>query len=145
MPRGAPVPGSPLPARIGRFAVEGVVGAGAFGQVYRAFDPILKRTVAVKVARPEQMHDPGRVERFEREARTAANLQHPNIVPVFDSGRDGPHLYIASLFVDGKSLDVALEERPRGERMEGARRGRWCASWRRHWRTRTRAGWFIGT
>src|SRR5947209_2468856 len=87
------------PEHIGRFHIEGFVGAGAFGQDYRAYDPSLKRGVALKVARPEQLHSQDRIERFLREARAAAHLLHPHIVPVFDSGQDGPYLYIASAFI----------------------------------------------
>src|SRR5262249_2447486 len=63
-----------------------------------------------KVARPEQVAGPRRVERFQREARAAATLQHPHIVPVFDSGQDGPHHYIASSFIAGRSLAEVLDD-----------------------------------
>src|SRR5262249_32981661 len=89
-PPGTPVlpPPEPGPAsvRIGRFEVRGFLGEGMFGRVYRAHDPVLKREVALKVLKPEQVSTPRRVERFQREARAAANLQHPHIVAVFDSG-----------------------------------------------------------
>src|SRR5262249_11887617 len=65
--------------RIGRFEIRRFLGEGAFGRVYQAFDPSLKRTVALKVAKPELMASESRVERFEREARAAAQLQHPHI------------------------------------------------------------------
>jgi tRNA A-37 threonylcarbamoyl transferase component Bud32 len=106
------VPALPsFPARIGRFEVRSFVGEGAFGRVYRAHDPVLKREVALKVLKPEQVSTPKRVERFQREARAAANLQHPNIVAVHDSGQDGPHHYIASAFVAGCSLASVPDER----------------------------------
>jgi tetratricopeptide (TPR) repeat protein/tRNA A-37 threonylcarbamoyl transferase component Bud32 len=92
-----------------------IVGEGAFGRVYEAFDPVLRRVVALKVARPEQLHSAARVERFLREARSAANLLHPNIVAVFDSGSDGPFHFIASAFVPGPSLAEALAELPPGQ------------------------------
>jgi hypothetical protein len=66
--------------------------------------------VALKVAKPEQMSSPERIERFRREARAAATLTHPHIVGVFDSGQDGPQHYIASAFVLGRSLEKVLEE-----------------------------------
>jgi serine/threonine protein kinase len=56
-------------------------GGGAFGRVYEAFDPVLRRAVALKVAKPEQMSSPERVERFQREARAAATLTHPQVEP----------------------------------------------------------------
>jgi formylglycine-generating enzyme required for sulfatase activity/tRNA A-37 threonylcarbamoyl transferase component Bud32 len=108
---------TPLPARIGRFELRRLVGSGAFGRVYEAYDSSLQRTVALKVARPSQLADEALVERFHREARAAANLMHPNIVAVFDSGRDGPFHYIASAFVSGQSLAAALSARPDGQPM----------------------------
>ncbi len=95
---------------MGRFQIRRLLGEGAFGRVYEAYDPQLDRMVALKVAKPERLTDAGRVERFLREARAAANLRHPNIVPVFDSGHDGPHYYIASAFVPGMTLEGALAE-----------------------------------
>jgi serine/threonine protein kinase len=97
------------------------VGEGAFGRVYEAFDPLLHRVVALKVAKPEQLHTAHRIERFLREARAAAHLLHPHIVTVFDSGSDGGHHYIASAFVPGQSLADALDALPPGQTF-GARR-----------------------
>jgi WD40 repeat protein len=108
----APQPAAALPACVGRFQVRDFLGEGAFGRVYKAHDPQLDRLVALKVAKPELSHSEQRVKRFLGEARAAANLRHPHIVPVFDSGQDGPHLYIASAFIAGRSLDRALAERP---------------------------------
>jgi formylglycine-generating enzyme required for sulfatase activity/tRNA A-37 threonylcarbamoyl transferase component Bud32 len=109
------LPASDLPARIGRFEVRRFLGEGVFGRVYEAFDPALKRAVALKVAKPEQLASQERTERFQREARAAAGLLHPHIVAVFDSGRDGPHHYIASAFIDGKPLDSVLLGLPDGQ------------------------------
>jgi WD40 repeat protein/tRNA A-37 threonylcarbamoyl transferase component Bud32 len=100
----------PLPSRLGRFEVRQRLGEGAFGIVYRAYDPQLDREVALKVAKPHTLNTEQRVKRFLREAKAAGNLRHPNIVPVHDSGRDGEHYYIASVFIAGKSLAAALEE-----------------------------------
>jgi WD40 repeat protein/tRNA A-37 threonylcarbamoyl transferase component Bud32 len=114
----SPSPGAESqPVQIARFQVRRFVGEGGFGRVYEAFDPTLKRTVAVKVARSDLTHSAERVERFRREAQAAARLAHPNIVSVFDSGQDGSLLYIASAFVTGQSLDVVLEELPEGRRL----------------------------
>lgn len=103
---------SHLPRRIGRFDIRRLLGEGAFGRVYEAHDPQLDRIVALKVAKPERLTDERRVQRFLREAKASANLRHPNIVPVFDSGRDGPHYYIASAFVPGSTLERRLLEAP---------------------------------
>jgi formylglycine-generating enzyme required for sulfatase activity/tRNA A-37 threonylcarbamoyl transferase component Bud32 len=110
----SPTPTNP-PARIGRFEITRYLGEGAFGRVYEAHDPLLKRTVALKVAKPEQLVGERRVARFQREARAAANLLHPNIVAVFDSGEDGGQHYIASAFIPGRALSVVLEELPDGQ------------------------------
>ncbi len=111
-----PLPdGSKQPTTVGRFAIQEFVGEGAFGLVYRAYDPSLKREVALKVARPEQMHSRQRIERFQREARAAAHLMHPHIVAIFDHGQDGPNHYIASAFIKGQSLARVLEALPEGQ------------------------------
>ncbi len=90
--------------KIGRFLIRAKLGEGAFGSVYRAFDPQLEREVALKVAKPGAVDSPERRERFAREARSAAGLQHPYIVPVFDSGEDAGRFYIASRLIDGRTL-----------------------------------------
>ncbi len=99
---------SAAPTCIGRFQVRARLGAGAFGTVYRAYDPQLDREVALKVPRPGTLDGPGRVERFLREARAAARLRHPHIVPVYDAGKDGGHYYIASAFIEGQPLAGAV-------------------------------------
>jgi tRNA A-37 threonylcarbamoyl transferase component Bud32 len=95
---------------VGRFVVRGKLGAGAFGTVYRAYDPNLNREVALKIPNPGAMDTPQRVERFLREAKAAAILRHPHIVPVFDAGQDGGNYYIASAFINGKPLSGTIEE-----------------------------------
>ncbi len=94
---------------IGRFRVLARLGSGAFGTVYRAYDSHLEREVALKVPRDGVLDCPKRVERFLREAKTAARLQHPHIVPVFDAGQDGDRYYIASAFIDGRPLAEEIE------------------------------------
>jgi serine/threonine protein kinase/WD40 repeat protein len=96
--------------KLGRFKIRTELGAGAFGRVYRAYDPQLDREVALKVPHPELHKNPQRVERFVREARAAAQLRHPNLVPVFESGMADGRPYIASAYITGKPLDEELEE-----------------------------------
>jgi len=103
---------SDVPARIGRFVVKQKLGAGAFGAVYRATDTQLQREVAVKVPHVTVRDNPRVRERFLREARATAQLQHPNIVPVYEAGRDGALLYIASAFIEGKPLSEVVEGCP---------------------------------
>ncbi len=112
-PLPAPV-GTAVPQQVGRFSIRRFLGEGVFGRVYEAYDQSLRREVALKVAKPEQLASPGRVRRFEREAQAAAGLTHPNIVGVYDHGQDGPHHYIAMTFIRGRSLESLLEEQPAG-------------------------------
>jgi len=87
--KGAAPASAVLPTRIGRYEVRARLGAGAFGTVYRAFDPNLEREVALKVLRTETLDSPEEVERFRREARAVAKLKHAHIVAVHDCGQDG--------------------------------------------------------
>jgi eukaryotic-like serine/threonine-protein kinase len=108
----APAPTGNTVTRVGRFEIRSRLGAGAFGTVYRAHDPQLEREVALKVPRSETLQSAGAVERFLREARAAARLRHPHIVPVHEAGHDGTHHYIASAYIEGRTLaDLIVEER----------------------------------
>jgi hypothetical protein len=106
------VPPAECPPRIARFVIRAHLGAGGFGDVYRAHDPQLDRDVALKVPRPGVLNTPARVERFLREARAAARLSHPRIVPVHEAGQDGGLYYIASAFIPGRTLADALRDGP---------------------------------
>jgi TolB-like protein/predicted Ser/Thr protein kinase len=100
-------------SRLGPFEVLEPLGAGGMGEVYRARDTRLGRIVAVKVLRPDVAADPNRVERFEREARAASALNHPNIVTIHDVGVEGRTSYIAMEWVDGSPLrDLVAPGRP---------------------------------
>ncbi|WP_166831906.1 serine/threonine-protein kinase [Thalassoroseus pseudoceratinae] len=89
---------------IARFRVVEKLGEGAFGVVYRAYDPVLEREVALKCGK-FPVDDRARRRRFSQEARAAAKLHHPNIVSVFDSGRtDDDQYYIANELIDGGTL-----------------------------------------
>ncbi len=96
-------PRESLLEKVGRFQIREVLGAGVFGDVYLAYDPRLDREVAIKVLKPDQPN--ARVlERFFREARAAAKLDHPNIVALHDAGRDGGRFWIAYQHVEGTTL-----------------------------------------
>jgi serine/threonine-protein kinase len=91
-----------------RYELTHLIARGGMAQVYRARDRLLDRPVAVKVLFPELSVDRAFVERFRREAQAAANLSHPNIVPVFDWGEDGGTYFIVMEFVDGQPLSAVL-------------------------------------
>ncbi len=95
--------------RIGRYQVVGELGRGAMGVVYRATDPSIGRTVAIKTIRLAELSDPAERarlrERLFREAQSAGILSHPNIVTIYDVGEEDGIAYIAMEFVDGPTLD----------------------------------------
>ncbi|HEY7280899.1 MAG TPA: protein kinase [Actinomycetota bacterium] len=95
-------------ALAGRYRIDREIGRGGMAHVYRATDTVLGRTVAVKVLNPDYASDPSFVERFRREARAAARLNHPNVVAVFDTGSDGDLHFIVMELVDGRSLAEVL-------------------------------------
>ena len=92
-----------------RYELNHLIARGGMAEVYRAHDRLLDRPVALKVLFPELSVDRSFVERFRREAQAAANLSHPNIVPVFDWGEDGGTYFIVMEFVDGRPLSAILK------------------------------------
>lgn len=100
------------PATVGRFQIKERLGAGSFGAVYRAYDPFLEREVALKLPHPAALATEADQVRFLREPKAAANLRHPNIVPVYDAGVDQGQFYIASAFIKGQTLERVIDERP---------------------------------
>ena len=99
-----------IPETIGRFRVEAVLGRGGMGEVYRAVDPTLQRTVAVKTVRPD-IARPEYLERMMREAQACARLSHPNIVTVFEAGQADGVVFIAMEFLQGENLAEVLSKR----------------------------------
>lgn len=96
---------------LGRFQIRRELGGGGFGIVYLAYDPQLRREVALKVPRPEMLMTPELRERFHREARAAAGLDHPNLVPVFETADLGPMSFLLSAYCPGPSLADWLQGR----------------------------------
>ncbi len=92
----------------GRYELAHLVARGGMAEVYLAHDKFLDRPVALKILFPELSVDRSFVERFRREAQAAANLSHPNIVPVFDWGEDSGVYFIVMEFVDGRTLSAIL-------------------------------------
>ena len=101
-----------FPGRIGRFEIKRTLGSGGFGIVYLAFDPSVRREVALKVPRLSVISLPELRERFVQEARAAARLDHPNIVTVLESDASGTMPYIVSVYYPGESLSDWLRKHP---------------------------------
>lgn len=104
--------GVALPARLGRYQVRGLIVSGPRMTVYRAFDPERGHEVALKVPLPACVAGSKARARFLAEARPLTRLKHPGIVPVFDSGRSGDLLFLATALIDGRALDGDLEDGP---------------------------------
>jgi tetratricopeptide (TPR) repeat protein len=100
-----PQTGLPAHQQIGRYRIERILGRGGMSVVYAARDAELGRLVALKVLRTGDGVDDRTIERFHREAQNAARLQHPNIVTIYEAGRQDDLLYIAAELVDGLPLD----------------------------------------
>ena len=99
-----------VPVRLGSFTLIERIGAGGMGEVYAARQASLERTVALKVLSPHVARDGGALERFLQEARIVAGLEHPAIVPVYETGIEGGYPYIAMQLVQGMSLDAMLRD-----------------------------------
>ena len=93
-----------------RYRLLSPLGAGGMAVVYKAQDLALGRLVAVKILREPLTGDPDFLARFQQEARSAANLAHPNIVTVHDFGRDGGRNYIVMEYIEGKDLKTLIKE-----------------------------------
>ena len=100
--------GLPAGVRIGPYEVVALLGAGGMGEVYRAHDPRLGRDVAVKVLPERFAHSADRLRRFEREARLAGALNHPNILTVFDIGSQDGNPYLVCELLEGETLHALL-------------------------------------
>lgn len=108
------------PSRLGRFVVLEKIGAGAMGTVFRAYDPDLDRSVALKVIRSEALlRDSNARSRLAREARTLAKLNHPNVVGVHEVGTANEQMYLALELVESGDLAHWIQENPDLERRFG--------------------------
>ncbi len=100
----------PTPIKFGRYEIAAEIGSGSMGKVYKAFDPLIERIVALKTIK---MESKGELQtefeaRFFREAKSAGRLNHPNIVTIYDVGESGDSAYIAMEYLHGESLDKLL-------------------------------------
>ena len=99
--------------RLDRFQLQSELGVGSFGYVFRAWDPRLQRVVALKVQRAGSMASPEELERFLREARSAARLKHPSIVSLYETGQTVDNVwYLVCEHIDGVTLEERLKQGP---------------------------------
>src|SRR5512139_2376214 len=106
----------PSTDRLGRYEIRRTLGKGAMGVVYEAFDPTIKRRVALKTIRADQLggDDAGEVlARFRREAQAAGRMSHPNVVAIYDFDEDDGTSFIAMEYVEGRDLKSAFEHNER--------------------------------
>ena len=120
-----------------RFRLEEKIGSGGMSTVYRAFDETLERWVAIKLMHREISSDSDQLERFRREARAVASLNHPHVVTVIDFGEDDDHPYIVFEYVEGENLKDRLQARRAGCRSLRRSRTRSRSAGRSNARTRT--------
>ena len=99
--------------RIGRYRLEHLLGAGAMGVVYSAFDTALRREVAIKLVHPHRCTSPEARRRFVREAEMLARVEHPNVVTIYDVGSDADRQYFVMEKVEALDLREWLAQRPR--------------------------------
>lgn len=112
-PRDGPAPAPELESDLGKYRIVARLGSGAFGTVYEAWDRVLRRRVALKVAKGDALGppDPRELQRFTKEAQLAAELDHPHIVRIYESGVVDRRAYYAMELVDGVSLGRWIEDR----------------------------------
>jgi serine/threonine protein kinase len=100
-----------IPKAVGKYQVLGSIGRGGMGEVFKAYQADLHRHVAIKTLLSGEQASEEFLQRFQREARMAAKLSHPNIVPIYDIGAEGKLHYIVMEYVEGRSLKQLLEEK----------------------------------
>jgi serine/threonine protein kinase/formylglycine-generating enzyme required for sulfatase activity len=106
-----PASADDLPPRIGRFAIQGRLGSGGFGVVYKGYDDQLRRAVAIKVPHRHLVQTPEQAEAYLHEGQALARLDHPGIVPVYDLGRTDDGLcYLVSKFIAGSNLASKIRQ-----------------------------------
>src|SRR6476646_220560 len=108
-------------AQFGAYRIESIAGEGGMGVVYKATQLALERTVGLKVITPAFASDEEFRERFKRESRLAASIEHPNVIPVYEAGEQDGTLFLAMRFVDGTDLKSLLNREQRVEPVRAAR------------------------
>src|SRR4051794_2567673 len=106
--RTAPITELAIGSLLGGYRIVALAGRGGMGIVYRATQLGLDRTVALKLIAPEFAHDKQFRERFKRESRLAASIDHPNVIPVYEAGEADGALFIAMRWVEGRDLRMLI-------------------------------------
>jgi hypothetical protein len=96
-------------SKLGKYQIRTEIGRGGMGAVYKGYDPMLDRYIALKVLAPHLVWEKDFVERFLREARAAARLKHPNIVTIYDVGQEGGWYYYVMEYLEGQSLMESIQ------------------------------------
>ena len=117
-----------------RYEIIGKIGAGGMSDVYKARDHILGRNVAIKALKQEFGEDVNFVVKFRTEAQSAAGLEHPNIVNIYDVGSEAGMHYIVMEYVEGVTLKTYIEKKGRLTYKESALRFRLEGAWKRRTR-----------
>src|SRR4029453_3535290 len=103
------------PERLGKYPITGVLGQGAMGVVYKGYDPVIQRTVAIKTIHKTLIGDEAErvnlTTRFRNEAKAVGPLPHPGIVAIYEYGEDDTTAFIAMEYVEGRSLERVLPPR----------------------------------
>lgn len=107
-----------MPMKMRQFELRSVVGTGGMGKVYRAYDTVLQRMVAVKIMRPEMEKEPRALENFYREARVTASLNHTNIIQIYNYDEFDGQRYLVMELADCGSLDGRIERQQRVSELE---------------------------
>jgi serine/threonine protein kinase len=102
--------------RFGPYEIQSLVGSGGMGEVNRARDTRLDRTVAIKILPAEFAHDPDRLQRFQYEARILSSLNHPNVMAIHDIGNQDGVYYLVSEFLEGQTLRQRMDAAPLQQR-----------------------------
>lgn len=97
--------------KLGQYEIRELIGRGGMGTVYKAHQPLLERFVAIKTLPTNLANDPEFVKRFNREAKALAGLSHPNIITIYDIGRENKYFYFIMEFVEGVTIRDLLEDR----------------------------------
>src|SRR5438105_10954394 len=96
--------------RLGPYEIQSAIGAGGMGQVYKATDTRLNRTVAIKVLNPQLAADPQFRERFDREAKIISQLDHPHICSLYDVGEQDGTSFLVMQYLEGETLETRLKK-----------------------------------